>query len=283
MKKLLTLLIVLVSGLTSAHAVAQMAGSTISFPPDIAAIKKKNVLVIAMTKKDVPPFFSGEGDDIKGLDVEISRRIGAVIGVPVQFRRDSESFAEVVEQVRDGRADLAVSKLSVTGPRLQVVRFSDPYIKLKQAMIINRLWLSQNSQGREVYEVIRTFNGKISFVRNSSYDTFARANFPKAVYAPEDSWDTIINNVTSGAIAAGYRDEFEIKKISFEFPNAAITTKTVTISDSIDNIAVAANVNSPQLLSIVNYIIRNEYNNIDTKKLMDRYKAEKKPPASVKK
>lgn len=279
MKKLLATLLVLFSSVVY----AQLPTSTIPLPPDIAAIKKKNVLIVAMTKKDVPPFFSGEGDDIKGLDVEIARRIGVVIGVPVQFRRDAESFAEVVEQVRDGRADLAVSKLSVTGPRLQVVRFSDPYIKLKQAMIINRLWLSQNSQGREVYEVLRTFNGKISFVKNSSYDTFARANFPKAVYTPEESWDTIINNVTSGAIAAGYRDEFEIKKISFEKPEAAITTKTVTISDSIDNIAVAANVNATQLLSIVNYVIRTEYNNIDTKRLMDRYKAEKKTAAPVKK
>ena len=93
---------------------------------------------------------------------------------------------------------------------------------------------------------------------------------------PEDTWDTIINNVTNGTIAAGYRDEFEIKKISFEKPEAAITTKTVTISDSIDNIAVAVNNNSVQLLSVVNYVIRNEYSNIDTKKLMDRYKAEKK-------
>ena len=279
MKKLLITLLVLFSSVVF----AQLPTSTIPLPPDIAAIKKKNVLVIAMTKKDVPPFFSGEGADIRGLDVEIGRRIGAVIGVPVEFRRDAESFAEVVEQVRDGRADLAVSKLSITGPRLLTVRFSEPYIKLKQAMIINRLWLSQNSQGREVHEVIRTFNGKISFIKNSSYDTFARANFPKAVYTPEESWDTIINNVTNGAIAAGYRDEFEIKKISFEKPEAAITTKTVTISDSIDNIAVAVNVNSTQLLSIVNYVIRNEYSNIDTKKLMDRYKAEKKTLAPVKK
>ena len=279
MKKLLTLLLVLVTSLAS----AQMPGSAVPLPTDIASIKKKNVLIIAMTKKDVPPFFSGEGEDIRGLDVEIARRIGVMIGVPVQFRRDAESFAEVVEQVRDGRADLAVSKLSITGPRLLTVRFSDPYIKLKQAMIINRLWLSQNSQGKEVYEVLRNFNGKVSFIRNSSYDTFARINFPKAVYTPEDSWDTIINNVTNGTIAAGYRDEFEIKKISFEKPEAAITTKTVTISDSIDNIAVAVNVNSPQLLSIVNYVIKNEYSNIDTKKLMDRYKAEKKTLAPVKK
>ena len=273
MKKLLTLLILLFSSLVY----AQLPTSTVPLPPDIAAIKKKNVLVVAMTKKDVPPFFSGEGENMHGLDVEIAQRIGVLLGVPVEFRRDAESFAEVVEQVRTGAADVAVSKLSITGPRLLTVRFSEPYIKLKQAMIINRLWLSQNSQGKEVYEVIRTFNGKISFIRNSSYDTFARANFPKAIFLPEDSWDTIINNVTSGAIAAGYRDEFEIKKISFEKPNAAITTKTVTISDSIDNIAVAVNINSSQLLSVVNYVIKNEYGNIDTKKLMDRYKAEKSP------
>ena len=272
MKKLLTLLFVLVTSL--AHA--QMAGSTVPLPTDIAAIKKANVLVVAMTKKDVPPFFSGEGDDIRGLDVEIARRIGVLLGVPVQFRRDAESFAEVVEQVRAGKADLAVSKLSVTGPRLQVVRFSTPYVKLRQSMVINRLWLSQNGQGKETYQVIRDFNGKISFIRNSSYDTFARINFPNATFLPEDKWDVIIDKVIKGDIAAAYRDEFEIKKISFEKPEAAISTKTITISDSVDNIAIAVHPKSEQLLSIIDYVIKNEYSNIDTKKLMDRYKAEKK-------
>jgi ABC-type amino acid transport substrate-binding protein len=276
MKKLLTLLIVLVSSLTSAHAVAQMAGSTVPLPTDIAAIKKANVLVVSMTKKDVPPFFSGEGDDIRGLDVEIARRIGVLLGVPVQFRRDAESFAEVVEQVREGKADIAVSKLSVTGPRLQVVRFSDPYVKLRQSLIVNRLWLSQHSQGKETYQVIRDFNGKISFVKNSSYDTFARINFPNATFLPEEKWDVIIDKVTRGDIAAAYRDEFEIKKIAFEKPDAAISTKTIAIADSSDYIAVAVHPKSIQLLSIVNYVIKNEYNNIDTKKLMDRYKAENK-------
>jgi len=272
MKKLITLIFLLFASIVH----AQLATSTVPLPTDIAAIKKANVLIVAMTKKDVPPFFSGEGDNLHGLDVEIAQRIGVLLGVPVQFRRDAESFAEVVEQVRDGRADIAVSKLSVTGPRLQVVRFSDPYIKLKQSLIINRLWLSQNSQGKETYQVIRDFNGKISFIKNSSYDTFARINFPKATFLPEEKWDVIIDRVTRGDIAAAYRDEFEIKKISFEKPDAAISTKTITISDSVDYIAVAVNPKAIQLLSMVNYVIKNEYNNIDTKKLMDRYKAEKK-------
>lgn len=278
MKTLITFLLTLFVSV----AQAQVANSTAPLPPDIAAIKKRNVLIVAMKKGDVPPFFSGDGDNIKGLDVEIAKRVGEILGVPVQIRRDAETFAEVVEQVRSGAADLAVSKLSITGPRLNTVRFSVPYVKLKQALIINRVWLSQNSKGREPYEVIRTFNGKISFIRNSSYDTFARSNFPKAIYSPEDTWDKIIDKVIRGDIAAGYRDEFEIKKISFERPEAAINTKTITISDSVDNIAAAVNYNSTHLLTIVDFVITNEFNNIDTKKLMDRYKAEK-PPAPTKK
>ena len=67
MKKLLLLLFVLISSVVH----AQLPTSTVPLPADIAAIKKANVLIVAMTKKDVPPFFSGEGDDIKGLDVEM--------------------------------------------------------------------------------------------------------------------------------------------------------------------------------------------------------------------
>lgn len=268
-------LLLVVMGLLSFNAHAQLPTSVVPLPPDIAAIKKKNTIVVAMYKKDTPPFFYSEGDTVKGLDAEIANRIGELIGVPVQFRRDAESFSEVVEQVRAGGADIGVSKLSITGPRLLVVQFSTPYLKLKQALIVNRLWLSQNSKGREVYQVIRDFNGRVSFMRNSSYDTFARINFPKATFVPEDNWNNLITNVMSGQIAAGFRDEFEIKKISFENPEAAISTKTITISDSVDNIAVAVNYQSTHLMTIVNYVIRNEYGNVDSKRLMDRYKASK--------
>ena len=271
MKKILTTLILLFSSLVY----AQISTSTVPLPPEIAAIKKKNVLVVAMTKKDVPPFFSGDSENIHGIDVEIAQRIGVLLGVPVEFRRDAENFAEVVEQVRDGRADIAVSKLSVTGPRLQVVRFSTPYVKLRQSLVVNRLWLSQHSQGKPIFEVIRNFDGKLSFISKSSYETFAHINFPNATFLPDDKWDVIIDKVSKGEIAAAYRDEFEIKKISFEKPEAALSTKTITISDSVDNIAVAVNYKSLHLLSIVDYVIRNEYSNIDAKKLMDRYKAEK--------
>lgn len=269
MKKLLSILIFLMA----TNVFAQNPTSTVPLPPDIAAIKKKNALVVAMYKRDTPPFFSGTGQDIVGLDAEIARRIGDMLGVPVQFRKEAESFADAVEMVRSGAADIAVSKLSITGPRLMVVRFSVPYLKLKQAMIVNRLWISQNARGRETFEVIRDFNGRISFMRNSSYDTFARINWPRATFVPADDWNTVIKDVMSGKIAAGFRDEFEVKKIAFENPEAAISTKIVTLSDSVDNLAVAVNYQATHLLPMIDFIIRNEFGNLDNRKMMDRYKS----------
>jgi ABC-type amino acid transport substrate-binding protein len=270
MKKLLLLLL-----LCSATAYAQVPTSTVPLPHDIAAIKRANVLVVSMTKKDNAPFFSGDEQHLHGIDVDIANSIGKALKVPVKFRRDAESFAEVVEQVRDGRADIAVSKVSVTEPRLETVKFSTPYLKLRQAMIVNRVWLSQNTQGREIYQVIRDFHGRISFIKDSSYDTFARINFPNAQFIPKEKWDDIVTDVMSGRVAAAYRDEFELKKISFERPDAALSTKTITISDKVDFIAIAVNNNAQQLLPVVNHVIRNEYSNLDANKLMIRYKEEK--------
>ena len=270
MKKLLALLMLAVATAVS----AQMPNSTVPLTKELAGIKKRNVLVVAMNKKDNPPFYSGNGDNIRGIDVDIARRIAVVLGVPVEFRRDAESFAEVIEQVRSGRADLAVSKLSITDPRLLTVRFSTPYVKLKQAMVVNRLWLSKNRNGREVYQVIRDFDGSLAFIKDSSYDTFARINFPKATYVPETDWSLIISKVANGTISAAYRDELEIKKISYENPESSISTKTITISDSLDSIAVAVRPESVHLLAIVNHVIANEFSNIDVKKLITKYLAE---------
>ena len=270
MKKLLPLLILLFSTIVF----AQSPTSTVPLPADIAAIKKHNVLIVSMTKKDNPPFFSGDEDHLHGIDVDIARSIGRELKVPVEFRRDAASFSEVVEQIRDGRADIAVSKLSITEPRLETVRFTIPYLKLKQAMIVNRLWLSQNSKGRETYQVIRDFDSRLSFIKDSSYDTFARINFPKAQYVPKEKWDDIVADVMNGHVAGAYRDEFELRKISFEKPEAALSTKTITISDKVDFIAIAVNLQSPQLQEIANHIIRTEYSKLDSDKLMARYKEE---------
>lgn len=246
------------------------------FTPDIESIRRANKLVVVMTKFDNPPFYSGTPDKMIGLDVDIANQIGRILNVSVEFRRDAATFQETVEQVRNKQADIAISKLSITGPRMTMVRFTQPYVQLRQAMVVNRLWMSQNANGRTSSEIIRTFNGPISFIRGSSYDTFARANFPNATYHPESSWDNVINGVMEGRYAAAYRDDFEIKRVATERPSASISTRTVVIQDSLDNIAAAVHPDSQQLLSITNFVIQNNFNNITVESLIKRLREEQR-------
>jgi len=256
----------------AALGIAQAEGS--GPPPDINQIRSRGYLIVGMTKFDSPPFYSGSGDNLRGLDVDIARRIGDYLRLPIRFRRDANSFQDVVDQVVRDEVDIAISKLSITGPRMQMVRFSTPYVKLRQAMVVNRLWLSQNGVVRDPIEIIRSFNGTIAFMRNSSYDTFARINFPQAQYAPMDNWNDVVTGVMAGRFSAGFRDEFEIKRIAWERPEASINTKTVTITDLVDSIAAAVDYRDTTLLAMVDHVINTEFNHIDVRRLINMYRTQ---------
>jgi polar amino acid transport system substrate-binding protein len=265
MRRFFITAMILLSFLTLSYQA--FAGAT---PTDIQQIKTRGYIIVGMTRFDSIPFYYTKGGEVQGIDADIARRIADYLGVAVRFNRDANSFQEVVDKVVRDEIDIAISKLSITGPRMQVVRFTIPYIGLRQAMIVNRLWLSQNTSGQDPVEAIRNFSGSIAFMRNSSYDTFARLNFPTASYSPQDNWNEIINGVISGRFSAGFRDEFEIKRIAWEHPEAGINTKTVTITDLVDNIAAAVDYKNTALLSIANHVITTEFHKIDVHKLLSQ-------------
>ena len=234
-------------------------------PQDIAQISRAGKLVVSMTKFDTPPFYSGSGSDIVGLDADIARAVANMLGVTVVFRRDAETFQEVVEQVRRGEADLALSKLSITPPRLQTIRFTVPYVKLHQALLVNRLWLSKNENGRPTADVIRHLNGSI-----------ARINFPNAEFVAKLNWNEVLDDVMTNKTSVAYRDELEIKKLAIEYPESSITTKAVILVDSTDYIAGVVDYRNTQLLAVVDFVIQDKFQNIKVQDLIDRYKAQQK-------
>jgi polar amino acid transport system substrate-binding protein len=93
--------------------------------PDIKAILDRGELIVAMTAGDQPPFYYVEPNgQLAGLDATLARDIASRLGVKVSFNRSPKSFNEVVELVAQGGADVAISKLSRTLVRAQMVRFT---------------------------------------------------------------------------------------------------------------------------------------------------------------
>ena len=242
-------------------------------PPDLTAISKQGYIVIAMLGTDNAPFFSVKDGQLVGIDVDLAKSIAGAMGVQPRFDRSSKSFDEVIEMVRTGQADIAVSKLSRTGARARVVAFSDPYVTLRHALLFNRLTLAQNLQDQEVGDYVRHFHGTLGVIEKSAYATFAEMYFPDAKIVSLKNWGAVVDAILDGTIDAGYRDEFAVRAVALDHPETSIDLRAITIDDARSAISVVVPWNKPMLLAIVNQVIDDRPSKMIADDIMNSYRA----------
>jgi polar amino acid transport system substrate-binding protein len=226
-----------------------------AIPADIDRVLKRGELIIAMLGIDNSPFFERTTDGkLSGLDVDLGRSIAEELGVKVRFDRSPKTFNAAVDLVQQQKADLAISKLSISLKRARQVKFSQPYVTMRQGLLVNRLQLAKRtSAGLTPEEAIKNLDGKVGVIKGTQYSLFARRRFPKATVVEFPKWDDVINAVGKGDILAAFRDELEIKKVVLKQPNFALQVQTVAFSDTTDLLAVIGHWQSSQLIDFVNY------------------------------
>ena len=239
---------------TTATGLVQMSDGRL-LAPEFARIIGRGELVVAVLSVDQPPFFEENNGKLEGIDIDLAREMASKLHVNVRFNRDAHSFDDVVNLLARGQADIAVSKLSRTLSRATVIAFSTPYLRLKRALLLNRVKFAQIAQGRSVPEVVRTFDSTIGVVANSSYAGYVVNNFPRAQVRTYATWDDVLKALNSGEITAAYRDEFEVKRVLKVDPTASLRLRVVTLQDLEDTLAIGVNVAEPALLSFVNQFL----------------------------
>ncbi len=246
-----------------------------AIPADIERILKRGELIVAMLGIDNPPFFErDQNGKLSGLDVDLGRSIAEELGVKVRFDRSPKTFNETVELVQKQKADLAISKLSISLRRAKQVKFSQPYVTMRQGLLINRLELAQRtSAGLTSEEAIRNLDGKVGVIKGSQYSLFAKKRFPKATVVEFPKWDDAITAVGKGDILAAFRDELEVKKVVLKQPNFALQVQTVAFSDTTDLLAVIGHWQSSQLIDFVNYNLILNKLNYTADQLIKRYES----------
>ncbi len=238
---------------------------------DIAAIKASGTLVVALPDVRTPPFFFDENGELKGLDVDLAKSIAESLGVRAVFNREAKSFNEAVQLVERGRADIAAAKISRTLPRAQTVLFTDPYIVLPHALLVNRLRFAEIARGRAIERVLQDFNGSIGVIANSAFVGFARANFPKATVIEFDSWEAVIEAVATGKVTAAYRDSFEAKRIFKVRPGLSLALRSVVIEDITDTIGIAVGAGQYHLHGYLNLFLAQRNVKYTSDQILARY------------
>lgn len=239
---------------------------------DLPAIKASGKLVVSVPEQRNPPFFFKDEDGkLKGLDIELATAIAEELGVEVIFNQKEKNFNGAVRLVEDGKVDMAIAKISRTLNRSQKVLFSDPYITLPHALLVNRLRFAQIADNKTLVQVIQGYNETIGVIANSSFVDFAKTNFPKAKIIEMENWEQVVDAVSKGKVTMAYRDAFEVKRIFKVRPDLGLTVRVVIIDDIKDTIGIAINPKNALLLNFINLFIEQKDIKYTPDKILKKY------------
>jgi polar amino acid transport system substrate-binding protein len=248
---------------------AQEVSPRVSPVHDLQSIVDAKVLRVAVTRFDLPAFHVRRPDGaLAGAEISMAEQIGRALGVKVEFIDDANSFDEVIDLVATTRADIGISKLSQTYRRLHRVRFSEPYITLRHALLFNRSIIAQDGEGRPPAAVLQGYSGRIGVIAGSAYVDFAKANFPAAAVVEARSWDDVIANLLAGKVEVIYRDEFEIRRILKNNPTLNVKFGTAAITDQEALLSIAICDPCSKLQELINYHLERTRNSWTLKALL---------------
>lgn len=236
--------------------------------PDIARIVRRGELIVAMLGVDTPPFFYEKNGVLVGVEVDLAKAIAKELGVAVRFNREAKTFNAVVDIIARGEADIAISKLSRTLARAQVISFSQPYLSLNHALMLNRVKFAQFARDRALPEVIRSFTGTVGVIAKSSFADYAKRNFPNAKVIEYPGWGEVLKALEKGEVIGAYRDEFEVKRILKTDPTASLVLRTVTFKDLEDTLGIAVGIADPVLLAFVNEFLSQRSDKLTINKVL---------------
>lgn len=245
----------LVLGSPAILAAVPATAQPVEPPADLQGIALRGDLRVAVPEFDSRPFFNMADGRPEGLDIELAQAIATELGVKVAFDRSPKTFNDAVQLVARGSTDLAICKLSRTLPRARVISYSRPYAQLNHGLLTHRARFATVARGRDMPEIIRTFQGELGVIANSSFADFAGRNFPKARLRRFDSWFGMIDAIRRGNIDAAYRDDFEIKRLLVEDPSLTLVARSVTLTDLTDTLAIGIRPDAPQLSAFVDLFL----------------------------
>jgi polar amino acid transport system substrate-binding protein len=237
-------------------------------PRDLNTIVNGGVIRVALTRFDLPAFHWRSKGSPVGPEVDLARQVAQALGVRVEFVDDPPSFDAVVDAVAGGQAEIGISKLSQTYYRLMRVRFSQPYITLRHALLYGRVSVAVRHKGRSPEDALRNFTGRIGAIRGSAYVDFGRRNFPDAETVEMDTWNAAIEALISHRVDAIYRDEFEIRRVLKNRPALNVHFGAAIITDQKAFLSIAICDTCARLHEFINYHVVQTQGTFTLKKLL---------------
>lgn len=133
-------------------------------------------------------------DQVVGSDIKLAQAIADELGVKLEVT--TMSFDNVLSSLQAGKADIAISGISVTDERKKTFDFSDPYYETQNAIIVRK---DQES----TYSSLDAFKGKkVAVQKGTIEEGLAKKQLKDSTVVSLTAMGEAINEVKSGQVDA---------------------------------------------------------------------------------
>lgn len=222
----------------------------------------KQKIVVALNAA-FPPYEYKEGNEIVGIDPDMTREIGMRLGMDVEFL-DIE-FDSIIAAIQSGKADIAATGMTVTEDRKNYVRFTDMYQDAVQVIIVK-----ENSQVKTKDDL----KGKLIAVQSGTTgdmyctDDFGDANILRFSKIADGVQALLVDKVDACVV------DDQVAKACIEEKNKQNNGEKLVILPSVyveEHYAMALNKNATELYDKVNGALKDMMSDGTLKEIKSRY------------
>ena len=166
--------------------------------------KKENKLVM-VTEAGFAPYEYYEDGKIVGVDIDIAKEIANYLGKELVVK--DVYFNSIINELKSGKADMALAGMSITEERLEEVDFSLEYVVSNQVVVVNK-------DSDITFDDIDGL--KIAVQIGTVADTYANKNYKKSKVISQKKYLTMVEDLKSNKVDLIIMDNLPAQNIILE-------------------------------------------------------------------
>ena len=181
-------------------ALAFMMAITTHAQETINSIIKKGEFRVGLTGDQPPYNMKNRTGEIMGYEVDLARALANGMGVKLKI--EQMPFPQLLPALKAGEIDAIMSGMTVTAVRSKDVLFAGPYTVSGKSILAK----SSNIEKLKVAEAVNNPDYKITCLKGSTSEAFAKGSMPKAQIIAVSNYEEGINMVLNDEVDAMIAD-----------------------------------------------------------------------------
>lgn len=227
----------------------------------LSGILASGVLRVAVSPDRPPLVLKNRSGATVGFDVDIVQALATAMGL--ELRLVEVPFAELIQSVESGRADLAISALTMTPERNARVAFAGPYF-VSGMSVLSRSRAITDVENPAALDLVER---RYAAVAGSTSAKFIGDVLPRAQLINVADYDSGIRMVIDGKADALFADHLVCSAAVWRHPQAGLSALATPFT--VEPLGIAVPPDAPLLLNLV----QNYLTTLDHAGLLAGYKA----------